>query len=267
MDQPLFCDSHCHIDFDDFDNDRDEVLKSAKQQGVVDVIVPSVAASSWQKTIDVCLNYRQCHLALGLHPMFIDQHQPDHLLHLDQLIEQQQPIAVGEIGLDFYDHAVKSAELKEKQLIYFDKQLIIAEKHQLPVIIHNRKAHDDCLSLIKNYSIPGGIVHAFNGSIQQAEKYIEQGFLLGFGGMLTHPHSRKLRHLALTIPVDSMIIETDAPDMTVSQHRGERNSPEYLLYVADSLAQLKGLSVECLASQLQTNLTRVFTQLDAWGFE
>lgn len=238
VDQLRLIDTHCHLDFQEFDDDRDLIIEQAKEAGVLDIIVPSVARSKWHKTIKVCSHYSQCHLALGLHPVFIEEHQPHHLLELDELLATTPALAVGEIGLDYY---LKDLD-RDKQRAFFCKQLIIAAKHNLPVIIHNRKAHDDCLVLLKEIGTQTGIIHAFNGSIQQAEKYIEMGFLLGFGGMLTYQRSSKLRALVKKLPLDSIVLETDAPDMTVQQHRGERNSPHYLLYVLQSIAQIKQMT-------------------------
>ncbi|MEM7359439.1 MAG: TatD family hydrolase [Pseudomonadota bacterium] len=252
-------DTHCHLDFSEFDQDRDQVIKQAAASGVTTIIVPAVTQATWPRTIETCRTQTGQHgvrllLALGMHPMFIEQHQPQHLTELDQVIEQHQPIAVGEIGLDFYstdaDH--------DKQTAYFTKQLIIAKRHDLPVIIHNRKAHDQCISLLREHQPRGGIVHAFNGSLQQAEKYIEMRFLLGFGGMLTFERSRKLRALAEALPLQSIVLETDAPDMTVSQHRGERNSPEYLPYVMEALAEIKNMAASQVAETSCQNVLRVF---------
>ncbi|MFT5137591.1 MAG: TatD DNase family protein [Arenicella sp.] len=269
-------DTHCHIDFAVFDEDRDQILCRATALGVKTIVVPAVSASSWQQTIEICaprladegaLNTNtqgllkpavqgsaNLLLALGLHPMFIDQHQPQHLTELDVLIGQHSPIAVGEIGLDFFQRELD----REKQLAYFTKQLIIAKRHALPVIIHNRKAHDQCIKLLSQHQVKGGIIHAFNGSIQQAEKYIELGFLLGFGGMLTYQRSRKLRQLAKTLPIDSLVLETDAPDMTVSQHAGQRNSPEYLPLILKELAEIKQMKTSDVAQACTQNFRKVF---------
>jgi len=231
-------DTHCHIDFNDFDIDRDDVINGASKKGVNHILVPSVSQHNWHKTIDVCQHYNSCKLALGLHPVFIEQHQPQHLIELDLLIDQHAPVAV-------------------KQSLFFAKQLIIAKQHQLPVIIHNRKAHDDCLSMLKEYDINRGIIHAFNGSIQQAEHYIERGFLLGFGGMLTFERSRKLRELAKQIPLTSIVLETDAPDMTVKQFKGQRNSPAYIPYVLEALSEIKSLPLNDVAQITTNNATNM----------
>lgn len=248
-------DTHCHIDFDDFENDRNDVIKRAKQHGVNRILVPAVSQKRWNKTIQVCQQHSECDLALGLHPIFIGEHQPQHLNELNDLVETHSPCAIGEIGLDFY---VKSLD-KEKQQIFFAKQLIIAKQHQLPVIIHNRKAHDTCLSMLQEHGINRGIIHAFNGSIQHAEKYIEQGFVLGFGGMLTFERSTKLRNLAKQIPLDSIVLETDAPDMTVAQFKGQRNSPEFIPYILNTLAQIKRLEPMAVAQITTSTAKRVLS--------
>ena len=259
-------DSHCHLDFADFDHDRPAVLQHCSELGINDIIVPAVSAETFSRTISVCKSNDSLHLALGLHPIFIKQHQPQDLNTLNQLIEQHQPIAVGEIGLDFYQSEPKPDRPKEqnskldreKQIAFFSKQLIIAKHHQLPVIIHNRKAHDECISLLNDTKVQGGIIHAFNGSIQQAQKYIELGFLLGFGGMLTFARSSKLKKLAEHIPLEAIALETDAPDMTVQQHKGERNSPEYLPFVQSALADIKNTNAENVAETTSNNVRQLF---------
>jgi len=246
-------DTHCHIDFDDFDHDREKVLESAAKNGINRILVPGVSQARWQQTIKVCEQYQACELALGLHPIFIDQHQPQHLVELDQLISRHKPIAVGEIGLDFYHKDTN----KNKQRLFFEKQLVIAKQHSLPVIIHNRKAHDECIAMLKEHQVKSGIIHAFNGSIQQAHHYIEQGFALGFGGMLTYARSTKLRNLAQQIPLSAIVLETDAPDMTVSQFKGQRNSPEYIPYILNALAEIKSHTSKEIAQITTQNAEKI----------
>jgi len=246
-------DTHCHLDFDDFDCDRNDVIKSAKQHGVNDILVPCVSQKRWQKTIALCQQEKRCHLAIGLHPIFIDQHQPQHLNELDELVTKYKPVAIGEIGLDHYRNknsatpTFSTPENIDKQAVFFAKQLIIANQHDLPVIIHNRKAHDLCISMLNEYSVKKGIIHAFSGSIQQAYKYIELGFVLGFGGMLTYERSTKLKKLAKELPIESIVLETDAPDMVVADHAGKRNSPEYIPFILNALAKSKEMSVDDVA--------------------
>ncbi len=247
-------DTHCHLDFAVFDDDRNAVLDACNNNHVTDIVVPAVKQDAWPKTIQLCAAHAQLHLALGLHPIFIDAHQPQHLVALDDEITQlnrtqQKVVAVGEIGLDYY---LKHLD-QEKQKVFFTKQLIIANQHHLPVIIHNRKAHDDCINIINDIGGSGGIIHNFNGSIQHAHKYIELGFKLGFGGMLTFERSRVIRNLAKQIPLESIVLETDAPDLTVERHKGKRNSPEYLPEVLSALATVKQMSLVDVANITSAN--------------
>ena len=258
-------DTHCHLDFSEFDKDRKEVIALCSNNNVQHIVVPSVSQQRFKRTINLCADYSNLHLALGLHPMFIEQHQPHHLLDLDTQIKKngEHVVAVGEIGLDFYikgsaDRAADQAHLdQEKQVVFFTKQLIIAKQHRLPVIIHNRKAHDLCIKLLDEHKITGGIIHAFNGSLQQAYKYHELGFKLGFGGMLTFKRSNKLRKLAEKLPLECIVLETDAPDMTVAQHRGQRNSPAYLPFILESLAEIRAEKIETIAQQTSMNARNV----------
>ncbi len=250
-------DTHCHLDFQAFEQDRATVIERSKLNGVTQIVVPAVSAATFKQTIKVCQQYSELELALGLHPIFIKEHQPQDLNELDELITKHRPIAVGEIGLDFFQADLNNDKVKEKQTVFFTKQLIIAKQHKLPVIIHNRKAHDLCINVLTKIGSRGGIIHAFNGSIQQAHKYIELGFVLGFGGMLTFERSSKLRNLAKQIPLESIVLETDAPDMTVAQHKGERNSPEYLPFIQQALASTKQLSPDTIAQVTSANAKRV----------
>lgn len=249
-------DTHCHLDFKDFDHDRSTVIEKADAVGVKDIIVPSVTQDTWQRTISLCNNYNSLHLALGLHPIFIQQHEVKHLDQLDSLISKHKPIAVGEIGLDFYTKEDESQW--DKQRLFFERQLSIANQHNLPVIIHNRKAHDECIKTLKQNSSKGGIIHAFNGSLQQAYHYIDLGFLLGFGGMITFERSSKLRSLLKALPIDSIVLETDAPDMSVQQHKGERNSPEYLPFILQSIVELTQKTPNEIAQHTRNNVLEKF---------
>jgi len=245
----LLVDTHCHLDVADFDIDRDAILQRCYGAGIRQIVVPAIVQSGWSKLLDVCQQYQGLYPALGLHPVYIDQHQDAHLALLEQQIAISPPLAVGEIGLDFY---IKTLD-RGHQLALFEAQLHIAKIADLPVLLHVRKAHDQVLALLKKIRVRGGIAHAFNGSEQQAHQYIDLGFKLGFGGTLTYAGSRKIHQLATTLPLESIVLETDAPDMVVEQHRGERNSPEYLLDCVTSLATLRDMSVETLALQTTQN--------------
>ncbi len=246
-------DTHCHLDFAEFEHDRDMVLSRARENGVSGFVVPAVDQSSWHALIRFCKQSKDLHYALGLHPMFIEKHQSEHVDALRECIESNQPVAIGEIGLDFYDRSLHL----DKQLSIFEQQLRVACDVGLPVILHVRKAHEEVLACLKEFPAMGGIVHAFNGSLQQAERYQQHNFKFGFGGMLTYKRSSKLRKLAAELPIDAIVLETDSPDMTVEQHRGERNSPEYLPYCLEALAEIKEMPLQKIAQQTSLNACNV----------
>jgi TatD DNase family protein len=189
--------------------------------------------------------------------MFLHQHETSHIDDLKHYAERYPLVAIGEIGLDFYQ---KDFDAKQ-QLHYFETQLTVADQVGLPVLLHVRKAHDETIKLLKRIHRHGGIVHAFNGSIQQAGQYVSMGFKLGFGGMLTYERSNKLRQLAKQLPLDAIVLETDAPDMVVARHRGERNSPEYLIDSLNTLAELRQLPIEEVAKQTTLNAKSVLREI------
>jgi len=254
-------DSHCHLDLPAFDADREQVLARCAALGVGHIVVPAIAAAGWQRLAGLCDCHPGLSPAYGLHPMFMQQHRlcpdatagPGDVERLEGWLQQHRAVALGEIGLDFWD---KRAD-RGAQTALFEQQLAVAARQQLPVLLHVRKAHDQVLNLLQRHRPPGGIAHAFNGSLQQAQRYIDLGFCLGFGGMLTFARSRKLRALAAALPLHALVLETDAPDMTVAAHRGERNSPEYLPDVAIALAQLRDGTLAEVADATTANARRV----------
>jgi TatD DNase family protein len=249
----ILIDSHCHLDVEEFDPDRDQVLASARKAGVVGIVVPGVDARRWRHLLDYCAGKPDLHPALGLHPVYIDDHQDEHLQLLEKLLTEVQPIAVGEIGLDYFvDHLDR-----HRQQYFFEAQLVLARAGGLPAIVHVRKAHDQVIQTLRRHPVTGGIIHAFNGSLQQAKQYIDLGFKLGFGGMLTYARSHKLRALAKELPLEAIVLETDAPDMTVAQYHGHRNSPEYLPYCLAALAEIREIDPALVAVQTTDNTCQV----------
>ena len=250
-------DTHCHLDFSAFDEDRTQVLSNCREQGVEKIIVPAVAQSNWLSVLELCEKDTGLFPALGLHPVFTEQHQDSDLLELEALLSshRDQVVAVGEIGLDYY---IQEPD-KVKQSALFEAQLQLARQADLPVILHVRKAHDQVLDFLKSISVKGGTAHAFNGSLQQAKKYIELGFKLGFGGTMTYENANKIHSLVKQIPLENIVLETDAPDMVVASHKGQRNSPEYLPKILQALANIRGETVQQLAKQTTENANAVFS--------
>ncbi|PQJ95208.1 TatD family hydrolase [Chromatium okenii] len=250
-------DTHCHLDVAVFDADRTAVMQRSAAAGVTDIVVPGISAAGWAKLLALCadakMNRPMLHPALGLHPLFLAQHQPVDLAALARAVRQQPLIAIGEIGLDFYNADCDPP----RQQALFAAQLAIAQEANLPVLLHVRRAHDAALLTLRRFPQVTGIVHAFNGSPQQAAHYLARGFKLGFGGALTFERASKLRRLAAELPLDALVLETDAPDMAGAAHRGERNSPEYLPEVLATLAALRHTDAATLAAATTANARAV----------
>lgn len=251
-------DTHCHLDVTDFDRDRDEVLSHCREQGIAKIIIPAIKSKTWHNVLELCSSEKGLYPALGLHPVFINEHNEDDINKLDKLVETTKPVAVGEIGLDFY---LKDLD-QEQQINLFEAQLNVAKNHDLSVILHVRKAHDKVLQLLKKIKVNGGFSHAFNGSEQQAKQYIDLGFKLGFGGTLTYANSTKIHKLAKTLPLTSIVLETDAPDMVVESHRGERNSPEYIMESLQALAKIRNEDINHIAEQTSKNANEIINFSD-----
>ncbi len=248
-------DTHCHLDVAAFDQDRGQVLQRTRQAGVCALVIPGVEAEGWQGLLNLCQREPDCHPALGLHPVYLDRHRPEDLKLLARLVERHHPLAIGEIGLDYF---VRELD-RERQQSLFEQQLDLARRFQLPVLLHVRKAHDQVLETLRRFPVEGGIAHAFSGSLQQAYRYLDLGFKLGFGGMLTFERSRKLRELARRLPAAALVLETDAPDLTVAAHRGERNSPEYLPHCLAALAEVRGEPQQHVAEYTSANASSVLS--------
>lgn len=248
-------DTHCHIDVEAFDSDRSQVLRRARARGVRRILVPAIDAAHWQGLMQLCTQEQGLFPALGLHPVLLARHRADDIQALEKAVGEYRPTAVGEIGLDFFIPDLD----RDKQQKLFEAQLEVAGNAGLPVILHVRKAHDQVLATLRRIPVKGGIAHAFNGSLQQAQQYIDLGFKLGFGGMLTYPRSSKIRRLASQLPLTALVLETDAPDMVVSVHHGERNSPEYLTDCLYSLAEVRDEEPDTLAEQTTRNACAVLS--------
>ena len=214
-------------------------------QGVTDIVVPGVVAGDWHAIQQLFSSHLSIHAALGLHPCFLNEHLESDLDRLEESLSSGGICAVGEIGLDLF---IADADI-EKQLFFFQAQLDLAAQFSLPVLLHVRKAHDQVLKQLRQYKLSsGGIVHAFSGSEQQAKQYLALGFKLGLGGTVTYERAKKLRHIVIELPLDSFVLETDAPDMPLSGYQGEPNRPVRVREVAQVVAELKGCSLQEVAS-------------------
>lgn len=229
-------DSHCHLDDAAFDADRGAVLERAAAAGVRAIVLPAVGARYWPRLREVAAADKGLHAAYGLHPMLLAEHRREHLAELEQWLERERPVAVGECGLDFYVDGLD----RNAQLEYFVAQLRLARDFELPVILHARRAVDDVLKYLRRYPGLRGVVHSFSGSLQQAQRLFELGFRIGLGGPLTYPRAQRLRSVAAQMPVEAIVLETDAPDQPGLARRGRRNEPAFIVEVLETLAELRG---------------------------
>ena len=236
----MLIDTHCHLDAAEFASDRDRVLAEAVQRGVHRIVVPGVAVDLFSEVKTCCRRYAPCRPAYGIHPLYVDRASEDDLLRLSEWLANEQPIAVGEIGLDFYVEGLDPV----RQEFFLIEQLKLARRFELPVILHVRRAIDPILKALRRHRVRGGIAHAFNGSRQQADEFIKLGFKLGFGGAMTYSGSSRIRALARELPLDSIVLETDAPDIPPAWLNRGRNSPAELPAIAATLAELRGLPLE-----------------------
>lgn len=242
-------DSHIHLDFPDFDSDRGRLIEEARLKGVGEFVVPATRQKSWAVIHKLSQAYPGLYPAYGIHPYFVADHDLDDCAALDRWLQIHPCVAVGEIGLDYFLPDLD----REHQLYLFEAQLELAAKHDLPVILHARKAVDAVIQQLKRSGVSRGIVHSFNGSSVQANRLIEMGFKLGFGGALTYPRATRLRTLARQLPLEALCLETDAPDQAVYSLSGQRNLPVSLLEVLNTVAEIRQESPAFIAKHVLHN--------------
>ncbi len=248
-------DSHCHLDDDRFDADRDAVIARANAAGVARIVVPATTANRWDKIRELCAGSDALFPAYGLHPWFVEQHQAAHLRELDEWLERERPVALGECGLDFYD----SRRDEEWQRHLFGEQLALAVRHELPVIVHARRALDETIALLRRHApARGGVVHSFAGSEQQARQLHDLGFRLGIAATVGFERAQKLRAVVAAMPDDALLLESDAPDQPGAAHRGELNEPAYIVEHLAVMAALRDTDPEALAATLNRNAEQLF---------
>jgi TatD DNase family protein len=251
---PCFIDTHCHLDASEFNADRDAVYAAAIQGGVSTLVVPAVSRDNFAAVAATCERYSGCLPAWGLHPMLLDVHRPEHLADLRAQIEAQRPVAIGEIGLDLF---VSNLDYAGQETFYVE-QLKIAQEYDLPVLLHCRRANDEILRHLRKIKVRGGIAHAFNGSPQQADAFIKLGFKLGFGGAFTWPRANNLRRLAVDLPLEAIVLETDSPDIPPVWLGRGRNAPGEIPRIAQTLADLRQIELDAVAQATTRNARELF---------
>lgn len=246
-------DAHCHLDFECFDHDRKQVIERAQRNKVSDIIIPGTQQEYWQRIGKLC-QHPALHACYGLHPYWVSTHQPEHLDALEHIIVQQPCLAVGECGLDYRPQQAD----KKSQQYFFEAQLDIAENAGLPVVIHAVRATEDVILLLKKHPELKGMIHSYSGSTEQAQQLVDMGFYISLGGAITYENAKKARNTVKSIPLTSLLIETDAPDQTDQSHQGRRNEPAYLLTVLQAVAQLRQEDEQRIAQQTRANTQDLF---------
>lgn len=260
-----YFDSHCHFDFEAFDPDRDQVWQRCKNADVNQLLVPGVAPDQWPLAAKVAREYEGLCYAVGVHPWWLkdvfdlqqlDSRQFDDMAEeLTKAALQENCVAIGECGLDLI-HDADSQSVQERVLAM---HLKVAQEIELPIVIHSVKAHNPLIRLLKEYPLErGGVIHAFSGSLEMGQEYWDLGFYLGIGGTITYERAHKTRSAVERLPLEALLLETDAPDMPLCGNQGERNSPERLPEIAQVLAELRSQSVEEIASQTTANSRKLF---------
>jgi TatD DNase family protein len=264
----LCLDTHCHLDALEFASDRQDVIDRAKSTGVSGVLIPGVKAAEFNQVIDLCHRSAttlpgNCY-ALGIHPLYTPQASLGDLSLLKDAIANSisdpRFVGVGEIGLDYFVPELD----RSKQELFFHEQLKIAQEFQLPVIMHVRRSQDAIVQSLKKFPVISGIAHAFNGSFQQAEQFMALNCVMGFGGAMTYPRALQIRRLAAELPIESIVLETDAPDIPPIWLSGDqrRNEPSELPQIASVLSELRHDLISRLQDQCSRNALRVIPR---WG--
>lgn len=274
----MLTDSHCHLDFEEFSSNLPKLLGDCFEQGIHKIIIPSVAPDNWNKVLNLATaanknnatkssqtseltSKKQCELfaCLGIHPWYLNELGEKNLAELADIVNvnQKHIIAIGETGID--GTIAKEYDNLTKQITFFDFQLALAKQYRLPVIVHHRRSHEHIVQRLKQHKFDqGGIIHAFSGSYQQAKTYIDLGFKLGIGGTITYERAKKTINAIKRLPLDSLVLETDAPSMPLSGFQGESNSPLRLLNVVGCLCEIRTESEELIIETIENNIQSLF---------
>ena len=247
-------DTHCHLEMEEFDNDRDDVIKRAIDNGISSIITISSDIESNSKAIEISKKYDCVYSTIGLHPHDAKDFTEEFYKRLIEFSKESKVVAIGEIGLDYhYDNSPR-----EKQREVFERQLLLSKELKLPVVIHSRDAKRDTIDIVKSSGVDKGVFHCFSGDYEMAKEAISMGFLISIAGPVTFKNANRLREIAKLIPDDSLLIETDSPYLTPEPYRGRRNEPSFLVHTAKIIAGLRNISTEDVARITTLNAKRIF---------
>lgn len=251
----MLADSHVHLDDSAFDADRAQVLQRARDAGVTQLVIPAVDTASWTRIRDLCATHpRTLFPAYGLHPLYLRQHAPGDVDALSSWCNANAAVAIGEIGLDFHAGDLDP----ELQRDYFAHQLALARERDLPVIVHARQALEEVILTLRRHRGARGVVHSFSGSEEQARRLWQLGFLIGIGGPVTYERAQRLRRIVAGMPIEYLLLESDAPDQPDAGHRGQRNEPARVAEVLRCVAGLRGETDEDVAAATIANTRHLF---------
>jgi TatD DNase family protein len=263
----MWIDTHCHLDAAEFGGGQEALSSAAAQAGVSLIVIPAIAAFNFARVAELARQYPNCVYALGIHPLLTPQAGEGDLVLLQQAIEtaldDPRFVAIGEIGLDYFIPELQQGALRERQEHFFAEQLKLARRYALPVLLHVRRSQDIVLKYLRRHTVPGGIAHAFNGSQQQAQRFIDLGFRLGFGGAMTFPRALQIRRLAAGLPLEALVLETDAPDISPAWLHPAHNTPQQIPRIGDVMAQLRGIDPQALALATTANARAAMPRLAA----
>ena len=247
-------DTHSHINFEDYKLNFEEFLSEIKHNEVEKVIIPGVEPSSFNEIISLCNKYEMIYGTIGVHPSEFQTYNQKVEAIIYRLIENSKIVAIGEIGLDYH----YGNDSKEEQKNILRKQLKIAEETKLPVVIHDREAHEDVFEILQEYKLSNVIFHCFSGNSNFAKRCIDKGYYIGIGGVVTFKNAKDLKESTKIIPIDRILLETDAPYLAPVPYRGKINTPAYLKYIAKEIANIKEISIEEVKEQTTINAKRIF---------
>lgn len=247
----MFTDSHCHL-YDEYYEDIDNIIKLSLENSVNKFINNGCDSKSNKEVLEKINKYSNMYGALGIHPENVDKYLEDDIKFIEDNLSNKKIIAIGEIGLDYY----YTKDNKDEQIKLFELQLNLAEKYNIPVIIHSREATQDTLNILKKYNVKG-IIHSFSDSLETAKEYIKMGYLLGVNGVITFKNAH-IKDVMKEISLDNIVLETDAPYLTPVPHRGKKNNPSHILDIAKFVCELKDISLEELSSITENNLKKLF---------
>lgn len=261
----MWIDTHCHLDAGEFDSDRTAVAARAHEAGVAAIVLPAVDRSNWTTVAALSSQVNGGSYALGIHPLWAARATDDDLDALEQAVDDAMDdrrfVGIGEIGLDlFVPEAIAAIDRQE---VVLHRQLEIAKRHRLPVLLHIRRAQDKVLKQLRAMRVEGGTAHAFNGSRQQAQAFADLGFKLGIGGAMTYPRALRIRDVATFMPLDALVLETDSPDISPEWISRGRNEPAEVIRIGVTLAELRGIDAERLSEATAANVFAILPRLRA----